>query len=69
MSNQSLPTLESERLILAPVNLGDLEDCLAMDAQPEVPEFFGSGDDGLFDKESHRQFLRERIPRDYGDGL
>lgn len=69
MSNQSLPILESERLILRPIDLNDLEACLAMDSQPEVRRFFGIDDGEEFDQETHRDFLRKRIQGSYGGGL
>jgi RimJ/RimL family protein N-acetyltransferase len=61
-----LPTFETGRLILRPRTLADIDDCLAMDRDPEVTRFI-PGPWG--DPEAHRLFLTSRMEADFGDGL
>ncbi|RED52528.1 GNAT family N-acetyltransferase [Aestuariispira insulae] len=62
----TLPHIETERLLLRPRTLDDLESCLAMDRDPEVTKFV----DGPWDEpDEHRAFILERMRSDYPDGL
>jgi Acetyltransferases, including N-acetylases of ribosomal proteins len=61
-----LPTFETERLVVRPRSLDDLEACLAMDRDPEVTKFIPGP---WRDPERHRAFVVDRITRDYGEGL
>ncbi|RED53941.1 GNAT family N-acetyltransferase [Aestuariispira insulae] len=64
------PSLTTERLILTPRTLDDLDDCIAMDRDQEVrrhitPEFRDN-----FVEADYRQTLRDRISNShYPDGL
>lgn len=61
-----LPTLKTERLTLRPRVLADLEDCYAMDREPEILRYvYGP----WTDRDNHRTFIRERIERTYPPGL
>ncbi|KQU85628.1 hypothetical protein ASD00_32060 [Ensifer sp. Root31] len=58
--------LESDHLHLRPRSIQDLELYPAMDRDPEVARFVaGPWDDPI----QHERFVRERISRNYGDGL
>ncbi|MEM5341687.1 GNAT family N-acetyltransferase [Paraburkholderia azotifigens] len=60
------PSFESPRLYLRPRTLADLDDCIAMDRDPEVTRHI----DGPWrDGDAHRRFVVDRITRDYPDGL
>jgi len=59
-------TFETERLLIRPWRLDDLEDCLAMDRDPEVTRFF-SGPVG--DPEKHRAFLLESMQTHRREGF
>jgi len=61
-----LPTFETNRLILSPRTMKDIEDCLAMDRDPEVTKFIPGP---WNDPEAHRLFLTDRITADFGAGL
>ncbi|TWB55341.1 RimJ/RimL family protein N-acetyltransferase [Rhizobium sp. ERR 922] len=62
----ALPSFETERLILLPRTIADLDDCIAMDRDPEVTRFIP----GLWqDEDAHRTFVKGRIEADFGDGL
>lgn len=57
-----LPTFETDRLILWPRTMDDLEACVTMDTNPEVMRYIPAAWDS---PEGHRAFLRERISRAY----
>lgn len=59
-------TFETERLLLRPRTLDDLEACLAMDRDPEVTKFVPGP---WNDPEKHRAFVLERITADYREGF
>lgn len=62
----TLPNFETERLILLPRTMADLDDCIAMDRDPEVTRFIpGPWQDAV----AHRAFVKGRIETDFGDGL
>ncbi|MGK9167715.1 GNAT family N-acetyltransferase [Inquilinus limosus] len=62
----ALPSFETPRLILRPRTMADLEDCLAMDRDPEVVRHI---DGPWSDPEAHRRFVEDRITRTYPDGM
>jgi RimJ/RimL family protein N-acetyltransferase len=59
-----LPVFTTERLIVRPRALRDLDALLAMDAEPEVMRFIGDGSPQ--DPLTHRAELIEPIARDFG---
>jgi len=60
------PTFLTARLRLAPRTLADLEDCLAMDRDPDVTRFIpGPWQDPV----AHRAFVLARMTTAYPDGL
>lgn len=61
-----LPTILTERLILRPRVIDDLEACLAMDSDPEVVRYIRGP---WSDREKHREFVINRITTDYPTGL
>ncbi|NTI15021.1 GNAT family N-acetyltransferase [Agrobacterium rhizogenes] len=61
-----LPTFETGRLILRPRTMADIEECMAMDRDPEVTKFIPGP---WNDPEAHRLFLTNRIQADFGEGL
>lgn len=66
----ALPTFRTDRLILRPRRMDDLEACFAMDREPgtldwiDWPEEGGSWDD----EAAHRAFIRARIEGPYPPG-
>ncbi|MCV6602222.1 MAG: GNAT family N-acetyltransferase [Cohaesibacter sp.] len=60
-----LPSYETERLILQPRTLDDLEDYVAMDLDPQVVKYIRPTED----EETHRAFLKERFAVTYEAGL
>jgi RimJ/RimL family protein N-acetyltransferase len=61
-----LPTFHTERLIVRPRGLGDLDACLAMDSDPEVVRYVaGPWDDAA----AHLKFLIHRMTTAYPPGL
>lgn len=59
------PSFETDRLILRPRGLQDLDACLAMDRQPGVTKFIeGPWEDPV----RHRAFVLDRITRAYPPG-
>lgn len=61
-----LAPFESPRIFLRPRTLADLDDCMAMDRDPEVTRHV----DGPWnDPVAHRRFVVDRITRAYPDGL
>jgi RimJ/RimL family protein N-acetyltransferase len=58
--------LETERLILKPSSIDDLEKYLEMDMEPEVTKYISGVWDG---SEAHISFLKESILMSYGNGL
>lgn len=61
-----LPIFETGRVILRPRTMADIDDCFAMDRDPEVTKFIPGP---WNDPEAHRLFLTSRIQADFGDGL
>ena len=67
---EELPSFATDRLILRPRTLADLEACFAMDREPgtldwiDWPEEAGSWDD----EAAHRAFIRARIQGPYPPG-
>lgn len=60
------PIFETERLLVRPRTLADLDDCLAMDRDPEVTRFIpGPWNDPV----AHEAFVRTRIDAAFGEGL
>lgn len=59
-------SFETERLLLRPRTLDDLEACLAMDRDPEIVRFVPGPWNDL---EKHRAFVDERITADYRQGF
>ncbi|WP_020591416.1 GNAT family N-acetyltransferase [Kiloniella laminariae] len=74
MQKQLLPSFESERLLVRPRVLGDLEACLAMDRDPEVTRYIpGPWKDPQKHPNDHpndhRNFVLARMTADYPAGL
>lgn len=61
-----LPAFETGRLTLCPRTMADIEECMAMDRDPEVAKFIPGP---WNDPEAHRLFLTSRIQADFGKGL
>lgn len=61
-----LPNFETDRLILRPRTIVDIEDCMAMDRNPEVTKFIPGP---WNDPEAHRLFVISRVQADFGEGL
>jgi RimJ/RimL family protein N-acetyltransferase len=61
-----LPTFRTERLLLRPRTLADLDDCLGMDRDSEVGRFVPGPWD---DPESHRAFVLGRMATAFPPGL
>jgi RimJ/RimL family protein N-acetyltransferase len=64
-----VPELISERLVLQPRRLADIDDFVAMDADPVVRRYLPPAFRDGFDAEAYRASLAERIGRDFGPGL
>jgi RimJ/RimL family protein N-acetyltransferase len=64
--SDTLPTLETDRLLIHPRTMADYEACLAMDRDPQVTQFI---DGPWHSTELQEQFLRGRIQTSFGDGL
>lgn len=62
----SLPTYQTQRLILRPRAMTDIPAMLDMNQDPQVMHFLGGA---VTDRRAHIADLRERIARDWGDGL
>jgi RimJ/RimL family protein N-acetyltransferase len=62
----TLPHLETRRLVLRPRREADLDDCLAMDRDPEVVRFVPGP---WRDPVRHRAFVLDRMRRIWPDGL
>ena len=60
-----LPTYETDRLILRPRTMDDLEACLAMDLDPEVVKYIRPTPP----EPEHRAFLQERLQMRFENGL
>lgn len=60
-----LPSFETARLILRPRTMDDLEDCLAMDRDPEVVRYVQGP---WSDPAAHRRFVEGRISAAYPPG-
>jgi len=61
-----LPSFASQRLALKPRTLADLDDCIAMDRDPDVTRHV---EGPWHEPDAHRQFVVDRITRAYPDGL
>ncbi len=61
-----LPSFETQRLIVRPRRIGDLNPCLAMDRDPAVLRYI---DIPWSNPQEHRQFVVNRITRAYPAGL
>ncbi|HUI17528.1 MAG TPA: GNAT family N-acetyltransferase [Alphaproteobacteria bacterium] len=61
-----LPTFETERLLLRPRTLADLEACLAMDRDGEVVRYIPGP---WQDPEKHRAFIIARMQAAYPEGM
>lgn len=61
-----LPSFASQRLALKPRTLADLDDCIAMDRDPEVTRHV---EGPWHEPDAHRGFVVDRITRAYPDGL
>lgn len=61
-----LPTFETDRLILKPRTIDDLENCIKMDIDPKVTEYISGIWNG---SHKHIAFLKERILESYPLGL
>ncbi|MFM1651781.1 GNAT family N-acetyltransferase [Brevibacillus sp. B_LB10_24] len=61
-----LPTFSTERLIIRPRELADLEACLKMDRDPEVVRFISGP---WTDEAKHKEFVLSRMKADYPEGL
>lgn len=64
-----VPHLETERLMLTPRVLADLEDYVAMDSDREVREYITPPFRDEFTPELYRANLPARIATDFGPGL
>jgi RimJ/RimL family protein N-acetyltransferase len=64
-----VPELATERLILKPRDLGDIDDFVTMDGDPEVRRYLPPAFRDGFDGQAYRAMLPERIGRDHGPGL
>src|SRR5947209_15547435 len=61
-----LPSFETQRLLVRPRQIGDLNACLAMDRDTAVLRYI---DVPWRNAEEHRRFVIDRITRDYPAGL
>lgn len=61
-----LPTFYTERLIIRPRVIDDLDNCLAMDRDPEVVRFINGP---WLDRVKHREFVISRMNANYPTGL
>lgn len=61
-----LPTFHTERLIVRPRRLGDLEACLAMDRDPEVVRYLPGP---WHEPDAHLEFVVHRMTAAYPPGL
>ena len=61
-----LPSFETQRLVVRPRRIGDLNSCLAMDRDPAVLRYI---DTPWSSPQEHRQFVVNRITRAYPAGL
>lgn len=61
-----LPKFRTNRLVLRPRTMDDLEACLNMNRDPEVTRFIPGP---WFDPDHHEAFVRRSIEADYGPGL
>ncbi|CEJ13155.1 hypothetical protein BN1110_03465 [bacterium YEK0313] len=64
-----VPRMSTERLILDPRAACDIEDFIAMDADPIVRRFMPPAFRDGFDPEAYRAALAGRIGHDFGPGL
>jgi RimJ/RimL family protein N-acetyltransferase len=61
-----LPTFRTERLVIRPRTLDDLEACLEMDRDPEITKFISGP---WSDPAAHRGFLQGRMRHEYPEGM
>jgi RimJ/RimL family protein N-acetyltransferase len=61
-----LPSFETQRLLVRPRQIADLNACLAMDRDPAVLRYL---DVPWRTPQEHRQFVVNRITREYPEGL
>ncbi len=62
----TLPSFETERLLVKPRTMADFDASLAMDREPGTTRFI---DGPWHDPLAHERFVRERIETVFGDGL
>lgn len=63
---ETFPTFETDRLLIRPRCVADLEACLTMDRDPEVTRFVPGP---WFDPAAHRSFVLERMNAPYPSGF
>jgi len=61
-----LPVLSTNRLLLTPRSIEELEDCLAMDRDPLITRYIPGP---WSDSKRHRSFVLDRMRRRYPSGL
>jgi len=66
VTGATLPVFRTARLTLRQRVMADLEDCLAMDRDPEVGRFIAGPWD---DPDAHRAFVEDRIRGTYPPGM
>jgi RimJ/RimL family protein N-acetyltransferase len=66
LTEAALPELTTDRLLLRPRTMADLDACLAMDRDPEVTRHIAGP---WADPAAHRRFVEHRITRPYPPGL
>lgn len=59
------PVYKTDRLILCPRSMNDLEDCVAMDMDPEVVKYIRPTED----EATHRAYLTDCFKQSYDSGL
>lgn len=62
----TLPTFSTPRVMLRPRTLADTDQCLAMDAEPDVTRFVSGP---WSDPAAHRRFVEQRTRGPWPDGL
>lgn len=63
---ESFPTFETDRLLIRPRCIADLDACLKMDRDPEVTRFVPGP---WFDPAAHQAFVLERMTAPYPSGF
>jgi len=59
------PNFRTDRLILSPRVIGELDACIAVNSDPEVMRYLGA----VWPPERQRAHLSEQIAADFGEGL